>query len=208
MATRIVIAIVAIILIIAAIVWINNSDDEAATPVLSVSAFNQTKGASATEVAANPEDMVAFTLNAENQSDEVIVGYIVEANISGITDKATLVDASGASYNSATDSLVWTPRDIQPRETISQNFTVRVNPLASGQVSGPMTIKFNNELAVSIQTDRVSGTATINPPVPNPTPGYIAPTAGVSEWLPVLLAGIITLVVVFRKRLVGITSQV
>ncbi len=207
MATRIVIAIVAIILIIAAIVWINNGDKEATTPVLSVSAFNQTKNTSATEVAANPDDTIAFTLSAENQSDEVIPGYIVEANISGITDKATLVDASGASYNSATDSLVWTPLDIQPRETISQKFTVRVNPLPSGSGVGPLTIKFNNELTVSIQPSTISGN-TNPPPVTNPGSGYIAPTAGASEWIPVIFAGLMTVAFMFRKRLLGITSRV
>jgi hypothetical protein len=206
MATRIVIAIIAIILIIGAIVWINQGDEELVTPVLSVSAFNQTKNVNASDTPAATNDMIEFTLTAENQSDEVIPGYILEANISEITDKATLIDASGASYNSATNSLVWTPLDIQANESVNQKFTVRVNQLPANTSNPALRIKFNNELAIAIQQSSVSGGNVTTPPT-SPT-GYVAPTSGVSEWLPVIFAALVTLVVLYRRSRLGITSQI
>src|SRR3989344_4792122 len=172
---RTIIGLVALILIIGAIVWFVNWDEkEKATPVLSVSASTTT---------AVPGDSVVFTLNAENPNDETISGYVMEANISDVTNQASLVEASGASYNSATNSLVWTPRDIPPHESISQTFSVKVNSLPSGSTSTTMRISFNNELAVEI-----------------------GPTSGASEFVPVLLAALLTAGFIFRRRLVGITS--
>ncbi len=192
MAQRIIVALLALIVIVGGIIWLVNRDKETPTPVLSVAAFNQTKNASATEVSTSAQDTIIYTLNAENQTDEQISGYIIEANIADITNKATLVDASGASYNAATNSLVWTPRDIPAHESISQSFTVKVNPLAAGTTDTTLRIRFNNEIAVSIQPGQVAGNNT------NPG-GYIAPTTGVSEYLPALLA-LMTLVVVAALR--------
>src|SRR3990167_5727247 len=191
---RTIIGLVALILIIGAIVWFVNWDEkEKATPVLSVSASTTT---------AVPGDSVVFTLNAKIQM-ETISGYVMEANISDVTNQASLVEASGASYNSATNSLVWTPRDIPPHESISQTFSVKVNALPSGSTSTTMTISFNNELAVEIRpTAVISGGSAMQQVASN----YIAPTSGASEFVPVLLAALLTAGFIFRRRLVGITS--
>lgn len=182
------IALIVIVLIIAGIVWfVNANDNENSTPVLSVSAFNQTQNKAANEVDAHPQDVVVYTLTAENQTDDAIEGYIMEANISEISDKASLVDASGASYNSATSSLVWTPLDIPAGESITKQFSVRVNMLPSGSTSSAMKLRFNNELSINVSnsTPVVSGNA--NPPTPR-----TAPPTGVSGYLPVLFAALST----------------
>ncbi len=201
MTRRIIIGFILIALIVAGVVWlINRKDKTVSTPVLSVSAFNQTKNAPA-ENTVSPNDEIVYTLNAENQGDQVISGYIVEANISEITDKATLMDASGASYNSGTNSLVWTPLDIQPHESITQKFSVRVNPLPAGSSDATMRIKFNNELAFHVAPNaQVSGNVTTNTKNPPTAPPYKAPVTGASEWVPTLLALLTTIgYFVFRK---------
>jgi len=126
MSKRTFIGLISILLILGFVVWAvsrkSNSDQQAATPpLLSVSAYNQTKNVPATAAAAAPNDVVTFTLTAENQSEKIIQGFIIEANISQVTDKSTLIDAGGANYNSATNSLVWTPLDIASRDWYKNN---------------------------------------------------------------------------------------
>lgn len=204
MTRRTIVSIIVLLLIIAGVIWlVNRKQSEPATPVLSISAYNQTKNADATTVTASPDDIVMYTLTAENQSDKTIPGYVVEAQISEITDKATLTEASGASYNSATDSLVWTPLDIPANDSITKQFTVRVNPTVAGSPSTAMKIKFNNELVVSIAPQQVAGSNTDG----NSTNGnYKAPKTGPSESLPIFLALGVTTLFVIRKKL-GITAS-
>ncbi len=183
------IALIVVLLIVAGIIWfVNANDNEDATPVLSVSAFNQTQNKAANETDAHPQDVIVYTLSAENQTDDVIEGYIMEANISEISDKAALVDASGASYNSATNSLVWTPLDIPNGETITKQFSVRVNQLPSGSTSSTLKLRFNNELSVNVTNTAPVVSGNVNP---TPTP-RMAPATGVSGYLPVLFAALAT----------------
>jgi hypothetical protein len=189
MSRRTLISLIVLLLVVAGIIWFAVSrDKETPTPVLSISALNQTQNRPASEADAYPQDLIVYTLTAENQNDDMIQGYIMEANISEITDKASLVDASGAAYNAGTNSLVWTPLDIPANESITKQFSVRVNPLPSGTNSSQMKIRFNNELSINVAQPQVSGNVT--PPVTNPP--YIAPTSGPSSWLPVLFAVLVT----------------
>jgi hypothetical protein len=190
MSKRAIISLLVVALIVGAIIWlVNRRDKENPTPVLSVSAYNQTKDRPATDTNANPQDVIVYTLTADNQNDDVIEGYVMEANISEITSKASLIDASGAAYNSGTNSLVWTPLDIPAHESISKQFSVRINPLPSGTTTSEMKIKFNNELTISVSsTPTTSGSVT----TPSPTPIRQAPVSGPAEWLPILLAVLAT----------------
>lgn len=191
---------VLVVLIIGAIVWAHfaNKDKNAVAnvPVLSVSAFNQTKNTSATTVTAEPADVIVFTLTAENQTDKVIPGYVLEANIADLSTGATLTDANGASYNSATNSLVWTPLDINPNESIEKKVTVRVNQLPANTNSGALKMKFNNEITINVASKAVAQT-------PPPTrggvvagtqaPPYKAPVSGPAENIIFALALVSTL---------------
>src|SRR3989344_4086125 len=62
-----------------------------AAPTLSVPAFNQTKNTDAATAEAFPSDVIVYTLTAQNPSDQVAAGYVIEANISGVSDKSTLI---------------------------------------------------------------------------------------------------------------------
>ena len=177
--------IIVLLALVAAGVWFYKKDEkktEVVTPILSVSAFNQTQGKDASGVSAHPHDSVAFNLTAENPSDKVIPGYVVQVNIADITSKATLIDASGASYNSATNSLVWTPLDIPAKSHIEKQFVVRINDIAVNS-DNVLKLQFNNELRIGLEKPIVSGVA-INTPQDN----YKAPTTGTSSSWVVLLS--------------------
>lgn len=202
MSNRSVFVLIVLLLVAAAITWVvirnNKKNDEAAAPLLSVFAFNQTKNLPATQAAASPNDVIVYTLTAENQSDKVIPGYVVEANISEVTDKSTLIDASGASYNSASNSLVWPPLDIPSKVAIQKQFNVRVNPAQAGSTSTVMKLKFNNQLDIAIQpaSQQVAGVNTNNGSFNAPTTG--PDTGSLSLWLASLTTALIAGVKKFR----------
>ena len=170
---------IAVIIVLLALVGVGiwayqrgkKNNEQTATPVLSVSSSTTT---------AKPTDTVVFTLIAENQTDEVIPGYVMEVNISEVTDKSVLVDAQGASYNSATNSLIWTPLDIPANGNIQKQLSVRVNPLAASATNTTMRIKFNNEATVALTNPVVAGNNVDQP--------YIAPTTGPSSFVSLWLA--------------------
>jgi hypothetical protein len=180
------IGVVVLLLALGGIIWfaaVHRKTNETVIPLLSVSAFNQTQNADATTAPARAQDQVTFTLTAQNQTDKTIPGYVIEANISQITDKSTLIDATGASYNSGTNSLVWTPLDIAAGQSIEKKFTVRVNPTTSSSV---MQIQFNNQLQVSIASSSVAGAKT--PPTSAGSQPYKAPVTGNSGSFIVILS--------------------
>src|SRR6185436_16526746 len=179
MQKKVIIGVVVLLVIVIGVIWFLSShkNNQTTAPLLSVSAFNQTKNQSATSTPAQAGDTIVFTLNAENQSDKVIEGYILQANLSGITDKATFLDASGAQYDSAINSLVWTPLDIPAHGSITKTFSVRTNQLPVGQTSSIMKFSFNNEISIMISPARVAGNSTT---VPGTSMGFHSPSTGAS----------------------------
>lgn len=197
MTKRSFIVLIALLAVLGLVIWTVSRNDKTnqqagSTPLLSVYAFNQTKNVAATQTAAAPGDIIIYTMSAENQTDKVVPGFIVEANIAEVTDKSTLIDATGASFNSATNSLVWTPIDIPPKGLIQKQFSVRVNPVSSASANTVMKINFNNELVISVQpasppkvagvnTNENSGKGGILPSSP-----VTGPAGSLSFWLAAL----------------------
>jgi len=181
---------IVLLLVIAGVVFFaRRKTGNTATPVLSIAAQNQTKKTPATNVTATPGDVIVYALTAENQSDKVIAGYIMQVSLSSVTDKAALLDASGAQYNSAINSLVWTPLDIPAHGSIQKTFSVKISPLAAGSANTTLKINFNNEIDISIAAPAVvAGTSTSNPADNN----YQAPVTGASDELPLFLAFLVT----------------
>ncbi len=203
--------VIVLLLILAGIIWYvekhKKDTKEVSGPVLSASAYNQTKNSGATSAAANPKDVIVYTLNAENQNDDVIAGYVLEVNISEVTDKSTLIDAQGASYNSATNSLIWTPLDIPAHGSIEKQFSIRVNSLPQNATNTVIKVKFNNEIDIGINNPEatVSGAETDNSKV-DANKSYKAPVTGSSGSLIFLLATLTTLGYFgFKKYRLGIT---
>ncbi len=209
MSSRIVAGIVILVCIgLAIFLWARKSNDnkdsqqvQDSGPILSVQAFNQSTNTDANAGVAKPGDVLAFTLSAENHSNNTMPGYVVKVNIADLVNSATLIDSGGASYNSADHTLEWTPLDIEPGQAIQQRFTARVNPVAANAPAGIIRISFNNNVQISV-TGKIAGAATAQP-----TPGtYRAPKSGSGLNLVILLAGICTIAWVLRKKL-GITAR-
>lgn len=200
MSKRPFIALVGLLLILAVVLWATNrkteNKTEALAPLLSVYAYNQTKSLPATQIAASPNDVVAYTLTAENQTDQVVSGFVITANISQVTDKSTLINANGAAYNSADNSLIWTPLDIPAYGVIQKQFIVRVNPIGASDTNTVMRIKFNNQIVVAVQSttsrQSVAGAVIING---SSNDSYKAPVTGPAAsagvWLALLATGLL-----------------
>jgi hypothetical protein len=191
-------------------IWKANDDkNEEQEIVTSLAAFNQTKNADATTVNAATRDVIVYTLTVENKSDTVKEGYVVEANITDITEAATLIDAQGANYNSTNNSLVWTPLDVPAKGSFDKKFTVRIKDSLPAGADYVMSAKFNNELNINIDRGVAAApTPTPTPqPSPNPTPApaptpspYKAPSTGPSPMVIVVIALAFTAgVLLFRK---------
>ncbi|MGE5298116.1 MAG: hypothetical protein ACM3KM_03060 [Acidobacteriaceae bacterium] len=218
---RIIAIIVIVALLLGAGYWIyrvvKERQNKAAEVTQSIAAFNQSKNADATTVAAQPRDVIVYTMTVENKSNKVASGYEVSVDISDISQKATLIDAQGANYDSANNSLVWTPLDVPANGSFEKNFTVRIKDSLPAEANPTMTANFGNE--VSINLEKTVATVT---PAPTPTPTTVtpkpttpatpavkpatttpkplkAPVTGNSGLLVATLAGAITLGFVLRK---------
>jgi hypothetical protein len=194
MARKTIVTAIVLIGVLALLYWYQQSrkdDDVSDRTQLSISVFNQTKNADATTTAAAPKDVLVYTLNVQNTSDDDISGYVVETSIDDVSELATLTDAAGANYNASTNALMWTPLDIPANGSIQKTFTVRVKDTLPTDSDFVMTAGFGGEVAVSV-TNQVAVAPAPAPtpaPVPAPTPSpYQAPTSGPSAWFAFLLA--------------------
>ncbi|HTL39758.1 MAG TPA: hypothetical protein VL306_03015, partial [Methylomirabilota bacterium] len=140
---------------------------------------NQNKNADATIQPANPSDVITFTLNAENHNDQTIPGYMIQVDISDIANTATLLDASGASFNGGNNSLVWTPEDIGANQSVEKQFVVKVNEVTGSD--SMLKIKFNNELNIAVAKTAGASTEIATPSTPQSpvsTKPFEAPKTG------------------------------
>lgn len=202
MPKRILVGLIVLLVILGLIIWFNQpkKSQQATAPVLSVSAFNQSKNVAATSVQAREQDVIVYTLTAENQTSRVLPGYVIEINIADTSNKATLIDANGASYNAAASSLVWTALDIPANGSIQKQFSVRVNPIPVGSNSNLMSIKFNNQADITLASaPQVAGITASSGAASNVTP-YKAPKTGPNENLVGILALIFTVCAYFFRK--------
>ena len=194
MARRTILSILVLLVAIAVVVWfvVNRNDEDASENTeLSLSAFNQTKNAEATTVAANPNDVLVYTLNVANTSDDVISSYVVETNIDDLSELATLTDAAGANYNASTNSLMWTPLDIPANGSIQKTFSIRVKETLPTDSDLVMSTAFGGNVDVAVAQPTVVTPVPVPTPVataPGSTPSYQAPTTGPSVWFAFMLA--------------------
>lgn len=162
----------------------NNTPAQTINPVLWVSGHNQTQNQPVTATQAREQDVLLFTLSAENKRPEIVSGFVMQTSIQDLVTGATLVDAGGAAYNAQNNTLTWTPQDIAPGQVITRAFSVRVNALTAQQTAPTLRVAYNNEVQVPVTRATVAGTST---EVPAGDKGYKAPKAGVPMALNVVL---------------------
>ncbi|MDP4001223.1 MAG: hypothetical protein Q8P83_03205 [bacterium] len=198
------IIIIVVLLVLLGIVFLidqarQDDTSDVSNIITSVIAHNQTQGSDAVTVDARSQDFIAYTLTAENPTKKVIEGYVIEVDITDITELAILVDAQGANFNSDKKTLTWTPLDIPAEGKVDKQFTVRVKddlPEGSDLV---MITSFNNEVKVTVAEDKIAGTG-ISTNASSTVAGtqvdakpYVAPNTGVAGTASMLFAGFATL---------------
>ncbi|MBI2607522.1 MAG: hypothetical protein HYW51_01730 [Candidatus Doudnabacteria bacterium] len=159
--------------------------------ITSIIAENQTQGQDAVATEARSQDFIVYTLTAENPTKRAVEGYEFEVNIADITELATLVDATGANYNSDKNSLTWAPLSVPANDKADKQFTVRVKDDLPADSDLVMTAQFNNEVKVKVSNDRIAGEG-INIEQKDQTP-FVAPTVGLPATISLFFAGLATL---------------
>lgn len=188
-----IIGLIVLVLAVAGIIWgiyysQHKNDNTSVNPDLSVSVFNVTQNVDGTQVEAHPKDQLTYTLTANNPTDDVISGYVMEVEIGNVTNAATLIDAQGANYNSGNNSLIWTPLDIPANGAIEKQFTVRVkDTLPADEQSRTLKVVFSNEVSTTLS----AGTGSTGS-IGNDGASFEAPKTGIPGWISFFLAGFIT----------------
>lgn len=191
MTNRTIAAVIVLLAILGLVFWWQQYKSEPQKEAInSVSAFNETKNQEGSQ--ASPGDSVVYTLTVENPNSKVLTGYVVEGNISDISELANLVDAEGANYNPAAGSLIWTPLDIQGKSTIAKKVKVQIKSDLPNNSDLVMRMKFGNEVAVAVirlqpQVAGETGGAGADPDF------YVSPNSGLPLSIILLLSAVLTL---------------
>ncbi|HYF04918.1 MAG TPA: hypothetical protein VEA59_01975, partial [Patescibacteria group bacterium] len=154
--------------------------------VYSKSAFNDTRNADATTVAAQREDYITYTLTVRNTGNAAHNNFVVSDDLSGILPLADMVDLKGGSLNGSTIS--YPAVNIAQGETVTKSFRVRVKSSLAPNLSYTMVNTYGNTVRVNINTPE------------NPGP-IIAPKTGVDGHTAVAFGSLLSgAFLIIRKR--------
>jgi len=113
-------------------------------------AYNETKGVDATTVAANPGDVIRYTLYTKNDSSRKEENFVVYDDISDILEYADIKEKnSGVIVNK---TIRWDPVDIEPGQTIARVFKVTVKSDSLWPTGGDrlMTNIYGNKIDIPV----------------------------------------------------------
>jgi uncharacterized repeat protein (TIGR01451 family) len=127
-----------------------------------------------------PGDVLEYTLVTYNAGNQPITGYVVKDFIGDITDyadvDAAFLSGQGGVYNKQNKEVVWTDQQINPLQSITKKFRVRMkSPLPSTNKPSAVSTNFDckisneygNELTMNVQCPG----AKIIETLPNTSPG-------------------------------------
>lgn len=136
-------------------------------------ASNQTQNITdANGTTAQPNDVIVYTLFAENQGKKAVEQFIMQENLSDVLDYADVVDL-GRGKISESGLVSWPATSVKPGSKLSHKITVRVkNPLPTNSPSAGDPNHFDH-----IMTNVYGNTVSINLPLP----AGVAPVAVVSS---------------------------
>lgn len=189
-----------------------SSENALACIVERKTANNPTKGlTNANNTTAQPNDVIVYTLFAENKGKAAVKNFVMQENLNDVLDYATVVSLHGGSLSSS-NLVKWPAATIKAGSTLAHRITVRVkNPLPTNTPPAGDPGHFDR-----IMTN-VYGNA-VNIRVPSPTPTAITPVVTASEDLPntgpgtgLLIAGAVVVVAAYffaRARLLVDESMI
>jgi uncharacterized repeat protein (TIGR01451 family) len=155
-----------------------SSENALACIVERKAASNTTQGlADANSTTAQPNDVIVYTLFAENKGKAAVKNFVMQENLNDVLDYATVVSLHGGTIGK--NNLVrWPSTVIKPGSTLTHKITVRIkNPLPTNTPPASDPSHFDRILT------NVYGNA-INIKVPSPTPTVITPAVTANEDLP------------------------
>lgn len=158
------------------------SNDAQACIVEHKTAANRTQGiANADGTTAKPNDIIVYTLFAENTGKAAVKDFAMQENLSDVLDYATVTDLHGGKQ-SKRNVITWPSEAIKPGSTLTHKISVRVQgTLSNSTPTATDPYHFDHVMT------NVYGNA-VNIKLPITTPGTLAPitstTVSSSEALP------------------------
>jgi hypothetical protein len=156
------------------------------------SAYNQTQGANAQTVYAQPGDFIQYTLSYENHSSSS-QWTNVEVDVGDILNLAELTNYGDASLNGNT--LRFPSVQVSQGSRMDRSFQVRVRNIPPNTGDLIMSSYFGNGLDIHVST---SGGYVTNYPIVKGV--YTAPKTGPEGFLAAVPAGLLTLGFLFLRR--------
>ena len=133
--------------------------------------------ADANNTTAQPNDVIVYTLFAENKGKAAVKNFVMQENLSDVLDYATVVNLHGGKI-SKNNLVTWSVATIKPGSTLTHKITVRIrSPLPTNSPTIGDPTHFDRILT------NVYGNA-VNISVPSPTPTPVTPAVTASEDLP------------------------
>ncbi|HEY1064359.1 MAG TPA: hypothetical protein VGE30_03645 [Candidatus Saccharimonadales bacterium] len=154
-------------------------EDAAACIVERKTASNKTQGITeANNTTAQPNDVIVYTLFAENKGKAAVKNFVMQENLSDVLDYAVVVNLHGGKLAKTSNIVSWPATTIKPGDTLTHKITVRVkNPLPTN--TPPAGDPSHFDLVMT----NVYGNA-VNIKLPSPTPTAVTPVITASEELP------------------------
>ena len=172
-----------------AMIYISGVAGNSTNLTFSKTAFNNTKNADATSIAADKENYITYTLTTTNSGSTTANNFQVTDDLSGVLNYASMVNLNGGTMNGNTIS--WPAVTIAAGSSVNETFQVRVNyNLPSSYNSLQLINTYGNTVTVQINNPKVLGA------------NIVAPTTGpVSEAAYALgFASLITLMFYFLRK--------
>jgi uncharacterized repeat protein (TIGR01451 family) len=146
-------------------------------------AFNDTKNIDATKTVANREDFITYTLTVSNTGSGAAENFVIEDDLSGVLNYATMVEMNGGSIvrkNGDRPYIVWPAVTIPAGGSVTKVFRVRVNYHLPANVSNLALINvYGNEVRIPLVQPQVLG-------------GFVAPRTGSPMAYGFLFAALVT----------------
>ncbi len=157
-----------------------SSENAVACVVQHKSAANVTQAiADADGSTAQPNDVIRYTLFAQNKGKATVKNYVMQENLSDVLDYATVVSLHGGTI-SKTGLVSWKPANIASKVSLTHQITIRVKnpiPLNTPPVSDPshfdhiMTNVYGNSVNIKLPLPANVGTVvTVSSTLPNTGP--------------------------------------
>jgi uncharacterized repeat protein (TIGR01451 family) len=158
----------------------SSSQDIAACIVRHKTASNLTQGISdANGTTAQAGDLIKYTLYAQNTGATAMKDFIFQDDLNYVLNYSSLSDAGGGNLD-AHNNLIWPAQTIQPKQTASVSFQVRVDdpiPQTPTSTSDPnffnlvMSNTYYNTIKINLPASPAKVVETATTTLPNTGPG-------------------------------------